>query len=446
MADRQFLPRYGFPIGVVRLRVIAPQDDRSGRIREEDQYRLERGSLLALREYVPGSQLVAGGKLITSHGLLRHWTGANLDTALGIRGQYSKCANGHLFYSIAEPLESCSVCGAESARSSQDLLFPRHGFTGAAWDPPKWSTEAERVGSVETATMTFTQHGEERPSLFEEQLGGITGLSSRYREDGELLVYNEGEGKRGFAICTKCGYAESERPTARNTDQLPPNFANHAGLLQPSVWRRCWVSGETPVLRNQTLAAREVTDVVLLDFTRRAGQYAANESLMTTLGYALQRAGAALLEMDSRELGVMVVPAGEAGLGKGIVLYDNTPGGAGHVRELLAYGRTWLEEARDVLYVDSDHHAKCTSACIDCLLAFDAQSVAELLDRRLALNFLDSLLGEDNENSGGNPPPQPTGRSKTGTSGPLGQTDGGISPRTTEQRVQAARERLRARR
>ena len=67
-------------------------------MREEDQYRLERGSLLALREYVPGSQLLVGGRLVSSHGLLKHRTGAVLDTYLGLRGQYCRCRNEHFYY------------------------------------------------------------------------------------------------------------------------------------------------------------------------------------------------------------------------------------------------------------------------------------------------------------------------------------------------------------
>jgi hypothetical protein len=59
-------------------------------IREEDQYRLERAGLLALREYVPGSQLLVVGRLVTSRGLLKHWTGAELDNYIGLRGNYAE--------------------------------------------------------------------------------------------------------------------------------------------------------------------------------------------------------------------------------------------------------------------------------------------------------------------------------------------------------------------
>ena len=75
LADRQFLPRYGFPINVMKLRVTSPSEKHSNRLREEDQFRLERYSLLALQEYVPGSQLLVGGQLIRSRGILKHWDG-----------------------------------------------------------------------------------------------------------------------------------------------------------------------------------------------------------------------------------------------------------------------------------------------------------------------------------------------------------------------------------
>ncbi len=42
LADLQFLPRYGFPIGLQKLRVITPDENDKTKIREEDQFRLER--------------------------------------------------------------------------------------------------------------------------------------------------------------------------------------------------------------------------------------------------------------------------------------------------------------------------------------------------------------------------------------------------------------------
>jgi hypothetical protein len=269
-----------------------------------------------------------------------------------------------------------------------------HGFSSAAWDPPKISTDVERVGHTEQATITFVQRD---GADIEEQndFGGIVGLRALYREDGELLVYNAGEFQKGFAICLKCGYAESEKYLGDERMKLPPGFERHASLTSTKEESYCWGKYETPgVLRNHALAARQTTDVLLLDFSSCLYHLAANAELLWTLTQALEISGAKLLELDSRELGTLVIPAGERGRGLGAVLYDNVPGGAGHVRELLALGRQWLEEARNVMFVNEEHNETCETACLDCLLTFDAQEPMRrgLLQRQLAIRVLDALL------------------------------------------------------
>jgi DEAD/DEAH box helicase domain-containing protein len=390
-ADRQFLPRYGFPIGMQKLRVIRPDEKKPNRIREEDQYRLERSGLLALREYVPGSQLLVGGRLITSHGLLKHWTGAELDNYIGLRGRYAECQNGHTYYQIAEELGDCTICDKPAAGNPRSMLLPKHGFTSAAWDPPRLSSDVEKVGAIERATITFAR-GAGKADLSDDQFAGIKGLSARYREAGEILVYNAGDQNKGFAICLQCGYADSEKHMAPG--ELPGGFKTHARLTAVTDRFPCWGQTHTPPLRNQTLAARETTDVLLLTFSGQLGSHAKDQKLMQTLGYALQIAGARLLELDTRELGVMAAYAEEFGDGVGAVVYDNTPGGAGHVRELFTRNRDWLESAKETLFVSEIHDARCETACLDCLLTFDAQEAMHkgLLQRRITYGVLKDLL------------------------------------------------------
>ena len=245
LADRQFLPHYGFPIGVQKLRIITPDERFHGRIREEDQYRLERASLLALREYVPGSQLLVGGKLIASRGLLKHWTGATIDRSLGLRGKFTYCTNDHFhyWYDIGADDPKCPICEAPPRENARELLIPKHGFTTAAWDPPRWSTDVERVGTTETATITFSDRAGGGTTFDEADFGGIDRLSVRYREDGELLVYNDGESGCGFAICLKCGYSQSESKYSQGAMELPTGFARHAPVTSASPWMECWSKG-----------------------------------------------------------------------------------------------------------------------------------------------------------------------------------------------------------
>ena len=130
----------------------------------------------------------------------------------------------------------------------------RHGFASAAWDPPRRSTDVERVGTAEPMTITFRQ--EER-FLATKSLGGVGGVEARYREDGELLVINRGEKKFGFAICQRCGYADSEtKPAQQGRDRLPSGFASHGSLRAPTRFPSCWRPDKAPVWRYRILAAR----------------------------------------------------------------------------------------------------------------------------------------------------------------------------------------------
>lgn len=392
LADRQFLPRYGFPIGLQKLRVLKLEDPKEGekglgRVVEEDKFRLERPGMLALREYVPGSQLLAGGQLVTSRGLLKHWTGANMDAAMGVRGRATRCQNDHFYYGFGAVLGNCPVCGSEAAQSESELLLPRFGFTSAAWDAPRAAFETERVGSVEQQTTTFA----ENPAQIErDDFGEICNLRASYQEDGEILVFNGGEKNCGFAICTSCGYAESEvKASGEGRVGLPKSFVDHARLDAKTEKFRCWREGEAPVLRHQTLAAREISDALLLDFSLPLGPFAYDKSLMETFAIACKIAGTKWLELDEREIGAFATPTRG---GWGVFLYDNVPGGAGHTRELLEAGREWLGATREALWVSEAHHARCETACLDCLLSSDPMAQREVLQRRRALSFLEALL------------------------------------------------------
>lgn len=191
LGDRQFLPRYGFPIGLQQLKVIVPDDKDSRRWRVEDQFRLERPGLLALGEYVPGSQLIVGGKVVTSRGILKHWTGANIDSALGLRGKYLTCPNGHLYYSISQDLGDCPLCGLEVVQPPRDLLFVRNGYSTAAWDPPRASVETDSVGEVQRATVTFTQPRRDGAGYAQSaSFGGVVGCQRRLNTEHLSPVEN----------------------------------------------------------------------------------------------------------------------------------------------------------------------------------------------------------------------------------------------------------------
>ena len=104
-----------------------------------------------------------------------------------------------------------------------------------------------------------------------------------------MLASNSGESNFGFAICTRCGYADSEKKIGSGREKLPSNFDLHIPLNKQKG--RCWRTSEAPVLRNHNLAALQVTDLVELDFTR-VDHPGISEATTKTLGFALKLSGA----------------------------------------------------------------------------------------------------------------------------------------------------------
>jgi len=161
LADRQFLPRYGFPIGVQRLSVWERDNRRASGVCEVHSFRLERGGLLALREYAPGSTLIVGGRVVRSRGLMKHWTGVDRPETLGLRGRAVMGSNGSFVYRIGDQdLPETFPSTGDSTRFGHrfELLFPRHGFSTAWWDPPSRTRSLEEpVGSVQLASSAVLE-------------------------------------------------------------------------------------------------------------------------------------------------------------------------------------------------------------------------------------------------------------------------------------------------
>jgi hypothetical protein len=211
-----------------------------------------------------------------------------------------------------------------------------------------------------------------------------------YKEESILLVTNAGNDNCGFAICTRCGFAMSEVDHGEGRMNLPNGFVEHAPVFSTNPNAYCWEKNEqtAPVLRNRVLAARELTDMLLIEWP---GATEAIADGVYSLGRAMLLAGARLLELDERELGVEIITLRSPY--QGIVIYDAAAGGAGHCLELLNLGKDWIERTRQILYVNSDHHSRCVRACLECILDFSGQYKAHRLNRLEALEIIDSAIG-----------------------------------------------------
>jgi len=374
LASRRFLPRYGFPIGVLGLSGpgISSWNSRT------ETVRLQRAGIIALNEYVPGSVILAGGRYYESHGVARSIVKG--ETPFGPIAWKRTCTAGHTFYKFdKEAAALCPEpgCGCPPAASPLSLLLVRHGFSTAAWDPPSWRGKADRVGTTTLCTTSFV----EKHSRAIRDFAGIVGLDANICEDGELIVANSGDYGFGFAVCTQCGFAESEKKlNGIGRVALPSGFERHIRLL--SEEDRCWVNdSESSVLRHQHLAARHETDLMQIAFPGTTAE------VVITLGHTLRLVAAEMLELDHRELGVFAE-------GPHVRLFENTPGGCGHLLEMDRRGRAWFEGAVAKLTGTGDHNETCRTACLSCILTSGTQFDVEAgrVQRVEALRYLEDLL------------------------------------------------------
>ncbi|MBI3210006.1 MAG: DEAD/DEAH box helicase [Candidatus Solibacter usitatus] len=374
LAVRGFLPRYGFPIGVLSLTEPARAFGRN----DDGPVRLERAGILALAEYVPGSVVLAGGRFYESHGVVRSFM--KEDKAFGPIARKWTCSESHTNYQFAPGSSTACLeqaCGKPAEGQINSLLFVRYGFSTAAWDPPAWHGKAERVGSISLGTTSFLAKALEIIPSF----GGAKSITAQLCEDGEILVDNPGEEGHGFAICTRCGFAASEKyEHQKGTVKLPPDFHGHTPLGQTKGF--CLEEGDSAQpMRNLHLAARQKTDLLRFEFL------GASSACTVAIGHAFVLAATELLELDGRELGVFSE-------GNRTTLFETAAGGCGHMAELTKVAVELLALALRRLKGTEDHDRNCSGGCLACILSPASQRDIESAksDRRGAASYLGQAL------------------------------------------------------
>jgi hypothetical protein len=262
---------------------------------------------LALNEYVPSSKLLAGGRIYASRGLVRSFES---DGGFGLVKFRFECTEGHIFYEAHDRATQCRICSSPlRSNRGKDALIPRFGYSCAAWDPPSWSGDPERVGLAElTSTVDFVNRlGLQEFAAF----GGVEVLNARFCEGGTIFAANSGTGF-GFAVCTACGYADCEDGLGDGRKNLPRGFESHAPLWARKLSQRCWTAGVTPVLRNKYLGAENDTDVLQIEIQTILTPYHSRDigdRIAHTLGHALRISGAAIVEADVREISFIFLTA-----------------------------------------------------------------------------------------------------------------------------------------
>jgi ATP-dependent helicase YprA (DUF1998 family) len=353
LANRNILPKYGFPVDTVELRTAHCDSQVGARLE------LSRDLTVAIHEYAPGAELIAGGVLWRSAGIYR-LPGRELITR-----SYTVCRGCQHYREGGDDLEpACTACGRPADGPVREYCVPEFGFiadprTGKPGTVPPQRSWNGAVHVVSLGTELAELH-------WQAATGAHAWCHSGTR--GRLVSLAEGPGGSGFLICDWCGWGG------------PNHGRTPASHINPLRGKPC-----TGPLRWRSLAHAYETDILRLRLDAPGlGTRAQWHSLL----YAVLEGAAEGLEISRGDIGG-VVHAGADG-SSGLVLFDTVPGGAGSVLRIAqALDQTVAAALRRVSTCDCG----LETACYGCLRTPGNERHHDDLSRGAALTVLTSLSG-----------------------------------------------------
>ena len=394
------IPTYSFPVHTCRLEIIRGRGQNPTPFGDLDAaLQLDRSATLAISEYAPEAEVVAGGRIWTSRGIVRY-----PKDFMPIRG-YRVCSScGHVV--ITDDLRDleggCSQCCSPWTGSRREGRFiePK-GFLTSVRD---------RKGKDPGSTRLRQRYADEarlvtRAPVHRYEDTDLAGVRTFYapafpadgNQDlrGQLLMVNRGPHGGGYLRCRRCEYSVPAAQDARYGKVVQERHDN------PRTGDKCPVAElQWPV----DLGHIFETDVRALAFARPIPSFDGDdpeapreESFLRTLAEALRLAAVRLLQVDSRDLAATFQQDRHRPVA---ILYDSVPGGAGYSRRLGSGGalstRNLVRKAVDVLSC----RAGCASSCVRCLNDYGNQAHWEKFDRHIVLSWLEALTSSTRTGEG----------------------------------------------
>ncbi|WP_081759339.1 DEAD/DEAH box helicase [Thioalkalivibrio sp. HK1] len=397
LVTRGILPGYGFPTRIVpfipttltelqrkrKQTMEGEREDNRARYRSYPSREIEIG----LRDYAPGCDVVLDGRVYRSAGVTLNWHippgDADVREIQAFRHAWrcKRCGNSGTSHGRAD---RCRICDApETSIKQHEYLQPSGFAVDILYEP---HNDINRPSFVPIKDPWITTDQAQWINLPVSQCGRY-----RYSAQGHLFHSSAGLNNHGFAICLRCGRADSEPESQTNKTTLPHSLRNHLRLRggrELDGKTRCTGNDETyAIKRGVLLGAASHTDVFEIQLHNpQTGTPIEDKKTAYSLSVALRQALTERIGVDEREIGCAAVPARAYDDSRmwSIALYDTTSGGAGYVAAILHDLPDIVEQANRILKCPRD----CDSACHGCLLTFDTQHQMDYLDRHKASEFL----------------------------------------------------------
>ena len=400
LADRRFLPGYGFPTDIVsfdnRCMHTLKREENDQREDNRARYRslASRDRITGLREYAPGAELVMDGLVYKSSGITLNWhapaSAENIKELQLFKKAWHCPKCGASDTAITPGLEiNCQACGAPIERENiREYLVPA-GFAVDFFDEPHNDISRLQYVPVKAPWLNVPASW---VCLVNPALGQF-----RTSQQAHLFNYTSGANQQGFAICLECGKAEPmlsypDASAPANEQYLPAIFRQKAehtrlrGGKSDEGKNICSGSHNSwKIKQNVHLGHDSLTDALELVLrTPSSGELLNDDITAYSIAVVLREAIAAELGIQSEELGCDSHPIKVDGQPtRAIRVFDLRSGGyttqaAEHLNEASLWQRV-------ITRLDS---CNCSHACQRCLLSFDTRFEADRLNRHTALAWI----------------------------------------------------------
>lgn len=380
LSKNNILPKYGFPVDTVNLEVNVKSGED-----ELEGLELSRDLSMAISEYAPGCQVVANNRLITSR-YIKKMSGFDWKKYDYVQCEDCKTLNVilHQFLKPEEkhPLCKCKGCSTEQNKNKiKTFLIPEFGFVAEEKVAKPSLVKPEKTFRTEASFFNYKECQEESSY----HIGGSVVDVAVVGNDGEMAMLNTTD----FFVCPNCGYTIE---TPEGVNPFVKNITEKNKHKKPDGYP-C----KNLNLEKYSLGYKFKSDVVRIRIRQPLLTIDTLYEEAYSILQAIILATCKELNIDHTEISGCLEYYFDNGINYSYILYDNTPGGAGHVKRLND-----KDVIHHVLINAMNLSQKCPncdedSSCYSCLRTYQNQKHHDIIKRRYVYNYLGLLLNGYNE-------------------------------------------------
>lgn len=367
LSRKNVLPKYGFPVDTVEMTLT---DIKEGK---KFGLQLQRDLSMAISEYAPGSQIVANNNLITSRYIKK------IPKISWKMYSYIRCDNCNTLnikpYTEGDTdspvINECCQCHKVFSSAPEVFLIPAQGFAADGNNIRNPGLKKpERTYHGEISYVGFNNEAEERNYNV-----GKAIVNVRTSQNDEMAVLNTSP----FFVCEQCGYAEVDEKALGSVKRKKHKISS--GYNCPNDF-----------LKKFALGYRFLTDVVRIRFDNFTIY---DWEIGISALYGFIRGACSYLNIEENDIsGCLQYEPVDGQPNYSIVIFDNTPGGAGHAKRLDDPNTLYqvLQRSLSMMKGCVCGGDEGDSSCYSCLRNYRNQKYHDILKRKYVIDFLSGIL------------------------------------------------------